>query len=162
MASLTISGRAALAKAVLDKQASLFLAWGSGSAGWDVTPVAADANTTSLTAEIGRARCSVASFVVPDAGGAVVTPSGRYTVSATPTVYLYLKFDFNNEFPSGLSIREVGLFSDVTLDPAILPGQYYILPGDVVEAGYLLATERFTVFTTVAEVNQVFQFVLPF
>lgn len=162
MANLTQIGRASLAKAISDKQDTLFLAWGTGAAGWDTTPEAVPENAEALVAEVGRARLLAAAYVVPDAGGLISTTSGTYTAVASPTTYLYLKFDFGFDFPAGLSIREVGLFIDAVVDPELLLGQKYIPVGSVVTAGGLLAAERFTVFTSDPVVGQVFQFILPF
>lgn len=162
MASLTDRGRAALAKAVFDKSSTLFLAWGSGDAGWGSSPPAPAANAIALTAELGRARLLAASYVNPDAGGVISTPSGNYTASVDPTTYLYLKFDFGYAFPAGLSIREVGLFIDAAVDPGLDLGQKYIPVADVTEDGNLLVTERFAAITSNPVVGQIFQFVLPF
>lgn len=162
MASLTISGRTALAKAVYDKRSTLTLAWGTGAIGWDTVPVSPSDADTGLTAEVGRARLLAAAYVVPDAEGVIQTPSGAYTASVTPTELLYLKFDFGFEFPAGLSIREVGLFIDAIANPAVPLGQKYLVPGDFLDGGIFMATERFTAFVSDPVVGQVFQFILPF
>ena len=162
MALLTIAGRSGLAQAIADKADSIYLALGGGDPDWDVTPEEATVNETALVAEIGRRLLTSVLFVVPDQAGEILTPSGTYSVSETPTPYLLFRFVFDLTDSPNAVIREVGMFIDSTVVAGLPAGQRYFGPAEVDDQGTLLAVERFTAFTRSADVRQIFQFVLPF
>jgi hypothetical protein len=162
MALLTNAGRSGLAQAVADKADVIYLALGEGDPDWDVTPEEATVNETALVAELGRRLLTSVLFVVPDLAGEILTPSGTYSVSETPTPYLLFRFVFDLTDSPNAVIREVGMFIDSTVVAGLPAGQRYFSPAEVDDQGILLAVERFTAFTRSADVRQIFQFVLPF
>lgn len=162
MASLTDIGRAALAKAVLDKSATLFLAWGEGDVAWDTVPISFPSSITGLVAEIGRAPCLAAMFVTPDEAGEIITASGNFAVSVDPTTYLYLRADFGYTAAPTATIREYGLFIDCELEPGLPPGQTYFLPSEIAAPGLLLAAETCTAIARSPATQHSFKFVMPF
>lgn len=163
MPTLTINGRASLAQSVKDKQATLMLAWGSGISAWDTDglPEATD-TTTALVAELGRRRCAVAEFVTPDAEGAIETRDGNYTLSLTPTTYLYLRFNFDYLDEATATIREVGLFMDATVVSGTPSGDVYLPVASIDDPGLLMVYEPLAKITRNDSVRQSFRFILPF
>ena len=95
LATLTKTGRAAIAAAIANEK--LYLAWGRGSESWDEEGATLPSlvNATSLVAEVGRRIVSSVGFVTPDDAGGIVIPvshgaddevqEARYRTSVTPT-----------------------------------------------------------------------------
>lgn len=160
MAILTQSGRAAMAAAIADQP--LHLAWGSGDPAWDTTPQPEPTSATTLVNEIGRRTVTQVQFVVPDPGGTIVVPTGRFNPSPgnAPTNHLYLRFNFDFEDAPAATIREVGVFVGTEFDPALPPGQRYFAPADIVQSGILLALERIPKFDRSPAVRQNFETVI--
>lgn len=158
MAILTTSGRTAMAIAIAAQP--LHLAWGSGDAAWDATPVPEPVGATALVQEIGRRTASLIQYCTPDAQGELVVPAGRYAISASPTQHLYLRFNFDFTDASASLIREAGVFLGTVLQSGLPEGQRYFAPADIASPGTLLALERFPKITRSASVRQSFEFVL--
>jgi hypothetical protein len=164
MAVLATSGRTAMASAILAK--TLHLAWGSGLADWDSTPVAESIDATALTTEIGRALAAVKGYaapIEPEAPfqeGEFSTPTGRWIESVEPTNNLYLRFDFGYDDAPDATLREAGLFSDTVVVGGLPEGQRYFEPDEVSDPGILIAIEHFPALQRQALVRQSFEFVL--
>lgn len=160
MAILTNSGRAAVAAAV--KSQTIHMAWGSGDAAWDDTPVPEPAEATALVNELGRRRITQALFCLPDPQGELVVPSGRFTVSEAPTKYLYMRFSFDFSDAPASTIREVGIFTGTVVKDTVPAGQDYVVPSEVEHPGQMLALERIPKMERSASVRQQFEFVIQF
>lgn len=160
MTILTTSGRTALAIAVRGQP--LHLAWGTGDVAWDTTPEAEPIGATGLVAELGRRAFNTVQYVVTDAEGAIITPSGRYSVSGTPTNMIYVAADFDYTDASSAIIREVGVFLGTQLVAGLPAGQVYFEPGDVADPGTLFALQRVPRITRSPSVRQGFEYVLKF
>ncbi len=123
---------------------SAFLAVGGGDAGWGATPASPATNTAALTDPIALVRASAVSYVVADAGGAIVQDDGsKWTVSGTPTADLLLQFVLDFADGAGETLREAALYLDATLAGGVPGGQTYIDWSDVTDPGALLGVERF-------------------
>lgn len=142
MATLTHSGRAALAAALAAQP--LHFAWGSGDPAWDTAPEPEPIEATALVNEIGRRRITQVQFVEPDEAGEIVVPTGRYRVASEPTRHLLIRtaFDFGDA-PASV-IREVAIFAGSVTDPELPPGQFYFEPAQLVSPGTLVSLERLT------------------
>jgi len=158
MAILTNSGRAALAAAIVAKP--IHLAWGSGDAAWDTTPVAVTTAATALVSEIGRRTATVTKYCTPQAGGELIIPTGEFTESLIPTRYIYLRFNFDFVDSPIASIREVAVFSSTQMVDGLPVGQRYFLPTQVASPGILMAIERIAKFDRSPSVRQSFEFVI--
>lgn len=158
MAILTTSGRTAIAVAIAAQP--LHLAWGSGDAAWDETPVPEPIDATALVQEVGRRAVTLVQFCQPDPEGELVVPSGRFTISAEPTQHLYLRFNFDFADAAASLIREAGVFLGTQVQTGLPEGQRYFAPTDVADPGTLLALERFPKITRSSSVRQSFEFVL--
>lgn len=101
-------------------------------------------------------------FAQPDPDGDIMAPSGRYTLSATPTRYLYLRFPFAFADAASETLRECGVFLDTELVPGLPESQRYFEPADVADQGTLVVLERFPAFERNENVRQTFETVLPF
>jgi hypothetical protein len=143
--ALTIvdAGRATLAKAIKDK--NVMLAVGSGQAAWTQlsnTP-SLSGTETALVAPVAGVRPAVKDFVVPNAAGTIEAPDGsKWSISATPTKYLYLSFVLGFQDGPSEVLKELGLYLDPTYAAAVGAGQTYIPWASVTNAGNLLALER--------------------
>jgi hypothetical protein len=160
MAVLTDSGRAAIATSVKDLE--IHLAWGSGSAGWDTTPVGESVSATSLLNEVGRRKVSQTMYCVPDDAGGLVVPDGTFSPSSTPTKYLYMRFAFDFADSPTAIIREVGVFLRTTPKVSVPSGQAYLLPSEVLSPGQLLVVQHIAKIERNAAIRQQFEFVIEF
>lgn len=161
MAILTTSGRTALALSVANQ--SLHLGWGVGDPSWDVTPVAEPIGATALVAEVGRRASPQLLYVTPDVNGSLSLPSGRWSISGTPTNNLYMRFAFDYTDSATAIIRELGIFVGTTIKPAVLaatPGKLFFEPADVLSPGTLLSLQRVPRITRSPSTRQAFEFVL--
>lgn len=117
---------------------------------------------TSLLAELGRRAVTTYQFVVADANGAIQVPQGRFSVSATPTNNLYLRWNFDYDDAAAATIRELAVMLD-TVPLAGLPiGQVYFTPAQVQDPGTLLALQHIAAIQRSPVTKQSFEFVLTF
>lgn len=141
MAILTTSGRVGIARSM--RQQQVFLAWGTGDPEWGtVPPTTGLLESTQLVHEVGRRICESVEFCVPDEQGTIITPTGRFTHSDSPTNNLHFEVLFDFEDAEGLEIREFGLFTNTVLVDNLPVGQKYFLPNEVSDIGSLLVIER--------------------
>ena len=156
LATLTVSGRAAIASAI--KSQTLHFALGSGDPAWDDD---ADKNhlkeilvhKTALENELGRRTVNAVGFVTPDPDGDVVIPlgrqsdgtieQGRFRQVTEPTSYLFLRVNFDFDDASNQIVREVAVFMNTEVDPELPPGQRYFKPDQLAGRGHLLAIQRY-------------------
>lgn len=116
---------------------------------------------SALVNEVGRRIASSVEFVVPDDNGNINTPGGqRWTISTTPTRYLYCSVLFDYLEAADQTIREVGIFVDSTRAAGVPEGQLYLTPDQVAEPGYLLLLDRFAGKVRSPSERQGFSYVL--
>ncbi|HHA3594142.1 TPA: hypothetical protein ACODIZ_003669 [Salmonella enterica subsp. enterica serovar Newport] len=163
-AILVGSGRAAVAKAI--KEQPLYLAWGTGLQSWDGLAIrpSENASATELIAETGRRLVTQTMYVIEDNGGKIQVSTGKFTESATPTNFLYLRFAY--EFLDGQSdtIRELGVFvggTTIPRDQSVSKNDYY-LPSEVTSKGQLLVSEYIDKLQRGPQIKQQFEFVIQF
>lgn len=148
LSTITNTGRAAMAKAIAARP--LYLAWGSGDPARDAMkkeelPSLVDAE--ALTNELGRRKPSVIRFCTPDDAGGIVIPvasteegvlqTARYSLSDTPTPYLYIRADYDFENAANAVIREIGLFMDCQPKKGCPAGQFYFTPDEFEDRGMM-------------------------
>lgn len=174
LATLTNSGRAAIAQAILSLP--LHYAWGSGEPGWDDDPDKQHldvplVDAVALNNELGRRAVTAAAYVLPDSEGEIVIPEGRdsqggvvearFSISPTPTRFIYLRANFDYDNASNQIIREVAVFSNTTIKEGLPPGQRYFTPADVEDPGHLLCIQRLDpVILRSPAIRHSFEFVL--
>lgn len=172
LATLTKTGRAAIAAAIANEQ--LYLAWGTGNDAWDDAGAVLPSliNATGLVAEVGRRIVSSVGFVTPDDAGGIVIPvsqgasgevqEARYKPSTTPTPYLYVLTNFDFADAANAVIREMGVFMGGSPVEGLPPGQRYFLPAEIANPGLLLATQIIIPsINRSPSVRQSVEFVLP-
>lgn len=160
-AILTNSGRIALAEEVYNAP-MVHLAWGSGDVSWGASPPSVDPGITALLAEVARRKVTEKAYVVPDAGGSIILPSGNWTISGTPTRYLYLRFHFDFGDAVGESIREQAVFIGTTLAGGVDPATNYLLPAQVATPGRLFLADRTAPIVRQNTVREQFEYVVTF
>lgn len=171
LATLTKTGRAAIAKAIAARP--LFVAWGSGAAAWDEGgELPSLVNATGLVCEVGRRLPALVGFVTPDDAGDIVIPKGRgtdgvvqearYRLVEGPTPYLYVQTNYDFGDAADSIIREIGVFMDAVPVAGLPAGKRYFLPAEITDPGLLLAAQVFTPpINRSPAVRQVIAFVLP-
>lgn len=172
LATLTNSGRAAIANAIIQRE--LHLAWGEGDPAWDaddaVLPSLID--WTSLQHEIGRHIVTKKRFCTPDTDGDIViptvlTPNGktsdvRYRLvdEITPYIYMQTKFEFADAARS--VVRELGIFMDTKVREEVPKGQRYFTPDQIEDPGIMLTAQLAIPRINRSESFQMlFDFVMP-
>lgn len=158
MAILTNSGRTAAAESI--KARAIHMAWGSGNADWDTTPVPVSTGDSALIAEVGRRTATSVKYCEADPTGEIIVPTGRFREVAYRTRNLFCKFNFEFTDAQNATIREVAVFVGTTTNPALPPGQMYFAPADIVDPGLLLVIERLGKFDRTSAVRQSFEFVI--
>ena len=158
MAVLTTSGRTALAIAL--QSSPLYLAWGSGSAAWDTTPIAEPVSATGLVAELGRRVATTVQYVAADPNGSIIVPTGTFSPSGTPTNSLYLTFAFDYADASASVVREIGVFTGTVLQSGLPAGQTYFTPAQLSSPGILYSLQYLAAIVRSANTRQSFEFVL--
>ncbi len=82
------------------------------------------------------------SCAVPDPAGPIELPDkSRYSVSAAPTQWLYVRWDFTYDDAAGETVRELGVFLGGTV-AAGQPGQRYFPAAQVTSPGDLYTLEH--------------------
>lgn len=161
MAIITIPGRAGIARSVRANQ--LFIAWGTGSEEWTGSEKVAEESTqTSLFREIGRRLVDETYFVVGDDQGDLVTPSGRWGISESPTHQLYVRAQFDYTDGNGYTIREYGLFLNTVVSSGLPVGQRYFLPTEIEDQGELLMLENCVPLIRTGDTRHTCSFVVTF
>ncbi|MDL2275448.1 hypothetical protein LJC22_04920 [Desulfosarcina sp. OttesenSCG-928-G10] len=172
LATLTKTGRAAIAKAIAARP--LHLAWGIGNPAWDEEGAQYPSlvTMTALVTEVGRRAPASIGFVEPDNEGDIVIPvtrgedgtvqEARYRQVPGPTPYLYMRINFDYENASNAIIREMGVFMDTVVKSDLPPGQRYFTPTDLEDPGLLLAVQIIKPpITRSPSVRQTVEYVLP-
>lgn len=159
MAILASSGRIVIAESIGIRD--LHLAWGQGDGAW-VTPPAENSEAVALQSEVGRRTVTQVRYVNPDPGGAIVLPSGNFTVSATPTRHLLLSIQFDFADSSSAVIREIGVFAGTVMVGGLPSGQQYFLPADVADPGRLLHIENIEPIYRSSAIRESFEIVITF
>lgn len=127
----------------LVKDAALFCALAEGDEEWGSNPPAPTTNETDVLEEHGRKKVLYKEYVTPDEDGDIVGASGaKYSLSQTPTNYLYVKVTFEPDELPEITFREIGWFWGGTTDPELPPGQLVFIPEEVVTKGTILAVSR--------------------
>lgn len=160
MPILTQSGRVVIAESIAAR--AIHLAWGTGDGAWTDTPPDEDANATALQAEVARRVATEVAYVVPDAGGDIVLPSGVFSRSVTPTRHLYIRTAFDFGEASSSVIREIGVFVGTTVIGGLPPGQEYFLPAQVATPGRLLHLEHLEAIYRSPAIRESFEVVITF
>lgn len=159
MAIITIPGRAGIAKSI--KNSPLFIAWGTGSDEWTSSEkVAEDPARDSLFHEVGRRVVDSVEFCVGDDDGDIVTPTGRWKKSETPTNNLFIRAAFDFEDANGFTIREYRLFANTIIKSDRPAGQKYFVLEDIEKPGELLMTENCVPLIRTGDTRQECNFVM--
>lgn len=160
MPILTKSGRVVIAESIQSRP--VHFAWGSGDGVWTTTVPAEDPDATALQNEIGRRTADEVSFVVPDAGGSIVLPTGNFSASPTTTRYLYCKTKFLFGDASSSVIRELAIFVGSTMVGGLPGGQRYFVPAEVASPGRMLHLENFQPIYRSPAIEENFEVVITF
>ena len=158
MATLTHSGRAALAAALAAQ--TLHFAWGTGEPAWDSVPVPEPIDATALVHEVGRRLVTQVQFVTEDPAGEIIVPTGRYAVSATPTRHLLFRIAYDFADAPVAVIREVALFAGTEVLAGLPAGLRYFEPAQIVSPGALVALERITPINRSPATRETFEHVI--
>jgi hypothetical protein len=135
------------------------LAWGLGDGAWTNVPEE-DILASGLQNEVGRRVMDEVVFCEGDENGLLVTPTGRFSVSAESTNQLYFHCTFDFEDAATETIRELGIFIGTEIDDACPPGQRYFVPSELANPGILLVCENTVPLIRTAATREAFSFVV--
>jgi hypothetical protein len=88
--------------------------------------------SADLLHEVGRRIADEVIFCTGDENGDLITPTGRFKTSSTPTNNLFLRFTFDFDNASNQIIRELGVMVGTETNPELPPGQRYFEPQDII------------------------------
>ena len=126
-----------------------------------LTP-APEVEQEALVAEIGRREVDEVAFVLADDQGAIVAPTGRFTLSSAPTNHLFVRVRFDFLDAPDATIREQGLFVGTVTDENLPGGQRYFAPGELTDAGILLIAQNTVPIIRQPSTRETFEFVVTF
>lgn len=159
MPILTKSGRIVIAESIAERP--LHLAWGLGDGAW-TSPPSEDPDAVELQDEIGRRVADQVSYVVPDPVGLIVLPTGRFSLSVSPTNHLLVTFRFDFLEAQGSVVREIGVFAGTVVNTGLPPGQEYFTPAQIQAPGRLLHLENLSPIFRSPAVRESFEIVISF
>lgn len=119
-------------------------------------------NQTSLLAEVGRRTVDEVEFAIEDANGAITAPTGRFSISQTPTNHLFVRTRFDFADAASSVIREQGLFVGSTTDAALPAGQFYFTGAEVTDPGILLMVQNSPALIRQPTSRETYEFVVSF
>lgn len=138
---LVDAGRVTVARKLQATNACLIV--GSGDVAWGAVPPSVPLSATGILAPVALVRPRVKLYAIPDPAGQVETDDGsKWTISETPTAYLYLAYVMGFQDGPEETLREIAVTLDPVLDEEVLPGLEYVPWADVVSPGDLLGIER--------------------
>lgn len=158
---LTEVGHTTLSETMFPKD--FFLAWGDLPLGseWDRTPPTEDVNSTTLIEEVGRIKALAKEYVTPDVAGVIDVDGLKWTVSGTPSKYIYLKFEFAQTMNSDSAIYQLGIFTDMVPATGFEANTYFI-PAEIQDVGNIVLLENQAVVYRNSATKEVFEFVITF
>ena len=160
MPAKQLDGRVATAELIAAQP--IHIAWGTGDPAWDSAPEPEPTNANGLLSEVGRRTATQVGFVIPDENGSIETPQGNFSLSATPTRWLYVRVVFAFADAADQHIREIAVFMGTQTDPALPAGQRYFTPDQLTGPGRLYLLDRSQNFERSGTVRAAFEYVLPF
>lgn len=158
---LVEAGHVKLAEEMFDED--FRLGWGSLPAGdgWADAPLPEDLNSTELILEVGRITSQVKEYVVPDNNGVIDVDGISWSISATPTKFVYLKFVFEQTMNSTDSIYQLGIFTN-TIPTAGNEAEAYLQPASIDDVGKLILLENQPVTFRNSATREIFEYVITF
>ena len=143
----------------------MILDWHGGTLptgdGWNDTPLPENVSAVNLTQEVGRIKSQVHEYVVPDTNGVIDVDGINWSISATPTKYIYLKYQFDQTHNSSDFIYQLGLFTDTTVqigDEAL----DYVQPAQITDIGNMILLENQPVLIRNSATKEAYEFVITF
>lgn len=139
------------------------LAWGTVPPlnAWTDNPPPEDLTDISLTQEVGRIKSQVKEYVIPDTQGVIEVDGINWSISQTPTKFIYLKFQFDQTHNSSDFIHQLGLFTDTVVqvgDEAL----EYTQPSSVTNDGQMILLENQPVLIRNSATKEAYEFVITF
>lgn len=117
---------------------------------------------TALLREVGRRIVDEVHFVASSAQGEIVVPTGRYSLSPTPTNHLFIRVRFDFEDAATAIVREQGLFVGTVVDAELPPGQKFFVPTEITDPGILLVLQNSVPIVRQPSTRETFEFVVTF
>jgi len=118
--------------------------------------------STALLNPVGLRTVDEVLFCSGDENGELITPSGRFTASQSPTNNLFLKFTFDFEDAANQVIQELGVMVGSEFLAELPEGQRYFTPDQITTEGILLVLEHTVPLVRTAATRETFTFVVTF
>ena len=155
---LTDDGHIVLAEAMYAKD--FYLTWGTLDSGQWTTPPREDNTIHNIIKPVGTIKAEVKEFVNLDVNGSIETDSAKWSISGTPTRYLYLKFMFRQDNNPDDIIYQLGIHYNpqFSVDPTTI----FHNKDDVTDWGKLLLTENVAPIYRNNSTKEHFEYVITF
>lgn len=160
MATFPKNGRVVIAQSIALRP--LHVAWGLGDGVWTTSIPTEDPEASSLIDEVGRHTVTSTEFVVPDVAGTIVLPSGKFSLSVTPTNHLLISTTFDFSDASSSVIREVAIFAGTQIQAGLPGGQRYFTPEQITDEGRMLYVENIGPIYRSSAIQETFKTVITF
>ncbi len=157
------SGHEALAK--LFKERSDYHLGISGQGAlppWTTVPPVPDFDSVTMAEEYARRKVTNVSYAEPDVTGEIGWEGSLWSLTSSITKYVYLNFSFEPSEGVGLEISQLGIFVGTVPQGAVPPGQYYLEPADILEAGTLMYLQNIVPRTFTAFEKPIYEMILTF
>lgn len=118
------------------------------------------ATQTALVDPFGYRKMKAVDFVTPDVAGAIVMPPGKFSISVPRTRFLYIDTELDLGDGAGEQVKEFAVFTNVTLDGGVLPGQMWFTPAEVTSVGDMVFAENIGAITLSNIIKQSFPHLL--
>lgn len=160
------SGHIAICRSMMNE--TFHLAWGNlpdnyfNPWGINNSPPVEDPNTNSLLQELGRRVAHAKSYAIEDVNGEIVANGTKWSLSNTPTRFIYLQFKFDDEDAAESIIYQLGIFIGTVKNPDVPEGKLYLLPSEIQDSGTLFMLENIVPIARNPSTRQIFEHVITF
>lgn len=158
---LVEAGHVKLAEEMFDED--FRLGWGSlpQGDGWADAPLPEDLFSSQLILEVGRIVSQIKEYVIPDNEGVLLIDGINWSISTTPTKFVYLKFVFEQAMNSSDSIYQLGIFTN-TIPTSGSEAEDYLQPANIDDVGKLILLENQPVTFRNSATREIFEYVITF
>jgi hypothetical protein len=158
---LTESGHVQLAKSMFNED--FRFAWGTldSDEEWGNNPPPEDINDTQLKIEVGRIKSQVKEYVIPDEDGVIEVDNMKWSISESPTKYIYLKFVFDQSHNANDTIYQLGIFTNTVPEPDNVDDEY-LQPSQIADFGDLIYLRNQPALVRNSATRESYEFVIVY
>jgi len=129
---------------------------------WTTSPPVPNFDAVAMLEEFGRRKVTQVSYAEEDAGGDIGWDGSLWSTTTSVTRHVYLKFAFETDEAVNLNVYQVAIFVGTVPQGIVPPGQFYLEPADVLEAGTIMYSQYIVPRIFSEFEKPVFEFILTF